>query len=372
MSPWRPPAPVLPKLDPLVEQVLFWGLRPSDLSDQPASAWRANAHQLIEQRLAGLALFATRGGADIPQEVVTELISAHRRQVLRTLAVNARGASLVDSLRRSGVDVAVIKGPGLDRIDPVRAERTYSDLDLLVPPASFRHALDLLRAQGLHEAGRVQVREYFNSLCREGMNLDRDDGSSIDLHHTLPPWYWGRRLNAERVIAWSEDETVAERDLPLAHPVHNLIISALHVVSDRERPGESLRVWRDVAVAAAVCDPLLVAEEARLCGLDWWVAFILGELPDGLVAHGLADALSGGGPSGPDRFRLRHLLPPSIGSRHHIGIVFRLPLPNAGAFLIGEILPSRGAIRQKLGRSAGYRDWWQYVFRRWWDALRRP
>jgi hypothetical protein len=60
----------------------------------------------------------------------------------------------------------------------------------------------------------------------------------------------------------------------------------------------------------------------------------------------LMDRLGTPQPPPGDAFRLRRLLPPALGSRHQIAQVFRLPAPNAMAFLAGYVVPSREFLRE--------------------------
>ena len=65
-----------------------------------------------------------------------------------------------------------------------------------------------------------------------------------------------------------------------------------------------------------------------------------------------------------DRLRLRGLLPPGIGSRHQVGLVFRLPIPNSVAFLAGYLGPSRSFLRERYGAPWAYGRWWGDAFAR--------
>ncbi|HEX5914128.1 MAG TPA: hypothetical protein VFY54_13450, partial [Rubrobacter sp.] len=69
-------------------------------------------------------------------------------------------------------------------------------------------------------------------------------------------------------------------------------------------------------------------------------------------------------PGRADGFRLRHLLPPAVGSRHVIGQAFRLPFPNAVSFMAGYLVPSRAFLTGRYGSPNAYGQWWGDAFGR--------
>ena len=136
------------------------------------------------------------------------------------------------------------------------------------------------------------------------------------------------------------------------------------MIADRDGAGQTLRTWRDVVTLSAASEPDAVATEARRVGLDWWLRFVLAELPPYARSRPLLASLGPVDPSVTDRGRLRALLPPGVGSRHHVGQMFRLPAANAAAFAVGEAFPSREVIRAKLGAGASVLSWWGASARR--------
>jgi hypothetical protein len=327
-----------------------------------AEAWVQDVNAIAEHGLAPLALkAAAAAGVQLPESVEDRLQLRQRADTLVTLSVDAFGPGVVADLERAGMASVVTKGPGVAQAYPSRGDRSYVDLDVVVAPRDFVPALSLLRAAGFEQSVRMQARDYFDKHCFEAVNLVRPDGAAIDLHHHIAPWVWGRRLDFAELRRRSVRLSSRRSDVRLAHRTHNLLVCALHVVSDKKQPGQSLRVWRDVATLARQCDPGDVAAEAGRCRLDWWLGFILRELPPFARPTRLLDMLPGSQPTPLDRLRLRFLLPPALGARHHLGQAFRVPAPNAVAFLMGEVFPSRDSIHRKLGEGSGYRDWWRAI-----------
>ena len=357
---WAPPEPLLPRLGPVTSAVLWHGLTGAPAVPADPGAWAREADVLVEHRLSALALkAAARAGVDLPPGVETLLVARQRLDALVTMGVDAFGPEVVADLEGAGIPSVVTKGPAVAQAYPSRGDRPYMDLDVVVAPRDFARTMDRLRGSGFDQTIRLQARDYFDRHCLEAVNLVRADGAAIDVHHHIPPWAWGRRLDFTRLRRRSVPFRSRRTRIQVAHPVHGLLVCALHVVSDKKRPGQSLRVWRDVAALAGRCDPGDAANEARECRLDWWLRFILGELPPFAQPSSLIALLGRAEPNAADRLRLRFLLPPGVGARHHLGQAFRVPVPNALAFVLGELFPSRSSIRFKLGPDSTYLDWWR-------------
>jgi hypothetical protein len=363
---WTPAQPLFPvTIGPVTEAALFHGLpgaRP--IPDDPA-LWRAEMAAISSHGLAGLALAAAReAGVSLPDVVRGGLRAVQVAQVGATLAVEAQGSAAVSRLARSGVPSVVTKGPGVAAAYPVSSHRVFGDIDLLIRQQDFDASVAILRQSGLCDAPRVRSRKYFDRYCYEGLNFGGEGAASIDLHHHIPPWRWGERLRFEDLCAASRRTELAGSAVQIADPIHNLLICALHVVADREAPGCTLKTWRDVVALSAASEPSAIVAEARRTHLDWWLRFILSALPLYAQSPSLLEGLAAAEPTPGDRLRLRWLLPPSIGARHHIGQMFRLPIANAAAFALGEAFPSFSVIQTKLGPGTSTLSWWRASQRR--------
>lgn len=365
--------PLFPPIREAATAALFSGIQGAPQAPIEPDAWRLDLPVIVDHRLAGLALAATEtAGVDLDAETLSSLRQAHARQSARSLLVEARAVEVAKALEERGIPQVVTKGPGIARAYPDTSMRPFGDIDLLVPPQRFGAGLTALSELGFREAG-PEPRRYFNRVCREAINLKREDGASIDLHHHIPPWVWGARMGFADVLARSEELAVPTGTLRIAGPVHNLMIAGLHVISDRGRPGHSLIVWRDIVALSHACEPESVVREARSCRLDALLAFVLRELPSFAQPRGLLDRLGPARPSSADAFRLRMLLPPGIGSRHQISQAIRLPVVNGLAFMAGYLLPSQAFLRSRFGSRWSYVKWWDEAFLRLQDArLRRP
>jgi hypothetical protein len=363
---WRG-ATLFRPIGPVTEAALFGDLEGSPPAPSDPSAWDRELPALLHHRLAGLALAAAlRNEVQLHEETRSQLHASQLRSTARALAVESTALEAIGALDARGIPAVVTKGPGIATAYPQRSLRPYGDLDALVHPEWFEVALRVLHTLGYEEYfDGGEPRSYFDRYCREGVNLVREDGGSIDLHHHVPPWVFGERLRFAQLYAASSEEEVAGGRVRVVDPAHNLLIAALHVISDRRvYPGHKLLTWRDVVTLAHACDAEVAATEARRMELDWYLAFILRQVPASMRPRALVQRLGHPRLRRTDAFRLRRLLPPGIGSRHQIAQAFRLPLPNAGLFLAGYVVPSREFLERRFGSRRAYLAWWRDAFLR--------
>ncbi|MGA2837815.1 MAG: nucleotidyltransferase family protein [Acidimicrobiales bacterium] len=342
----------------------------SDFSDEEAVpsevAWRSECPMIVSHGLAPVAhrLIHDRS-IPVPEAVVKEFSDARFFDSAFTMTVVSRSRAGIDALRAAEIPFVVTKGPGIAKVCATVSDRPFADLDVVVGHDKFRSARDVLRHSGYAEQSRtIQPWDSFNWICREATNLRTPDGGSIDLHHRVSPWYWSSGLGLDHLVSGVEETAFFGVQLPLVSTVDNLLVAALHVVSDRSRPGQTFRVWRDLLILLNSCSIDDVVAAATRAGLADWLAWILGCLPDRVrpdeVVEALRDApgdLTGG-------FRLRMLLPPGLASQNLLGHVFRLPWPNACWFVAGMVVPSPSYLELRYPTAHG-----RYV--RWWlDSLR--
>ena len=335
-------ASLLPPMSPWQQAALWQGLSETPLPDAPPT--EAELAGVIEQRLAPLLLqvLAEQGRALTPA-ATDRLRGSAFSWTVRSRAVVATGRETVELLADQGFAVAVSKGPGIAACYPVAHTRPFSDLDLLVEPARFPTALALLRDRGWAEADRnVQPRAYFDLRCREAVNLERGPGESIDLHHHVPPWLWSTGIQLPALVARAE----VTDGLPLLTPADNLLVAALHTVSDKNKPGKTLIIWRDLALLARrgpVADAVARAAET---GLSGWLRAVLSALPAPVRPHDLIAALPNAPLPRPRRLALA--LAPATGERT-VGAtqLLRLPVVNSAAYFAGMLAPSSQFLARK-------------------------
>ena len=189
-------------------------------------------------------------------------------------------------------------------------------------------------------------------------------GGSIDVHHRIPPWFWGSGVTFPDVLARSQLQSVpGGGSLCCASAADNLLISALHIVSDKNSPGATLMAWRDfllLAHATDANDVLLRAQETGLCG---WVKWVMHALPSEALPAPLADAFADQDPAIPGIGRLTVVMSTGIVSRRSVlSQAFRLPTANAVKYLGGLVWPSTAFLHSKIGDVPHPRMiWWRNV-----------
>lgn len=344
---------LFPHLPPVTEAVLFSGLPGALPLPEEPSSWLAETESLIQSRLASLGL---QVAAD--QELVlhpscqSALYSQARNESIKILGLEGLATRMSAALTAEGITALVIKGPSLTKSCPALALRTFTDLDLLVHPRDFPRARVLLMDSGFRDIN-LEPRSSFTYKVREGVNMSRG-GLSVDLHHHIPPWLWGTRIPFQDLTDRSTECVPGTRCVDI---IDNLLIEALHLVSHMGAFGPRLQIWRDIAVIAQNVAPHHVVERATKYGLAWWLKEALLALPEAVRPAELLALLSDAAPRIGERFRLRRLTPPSFGSRHQVGIVFRIPLGSALHFLAGYAFPSRSFLSIRIGK-VSYTKWW--------------
>ena len=352
-------------MGPLTRAVLFYDFAPVAL-EASAIDWEVEASRIVEQRLAAV---AQRMIQDLrlrpPGPVVSELQGAVFDWTQSTCLVSTRAAVDVDVLRAHQLEFVVTKGPGIACHARRRAERPYTDIDIFVAEASFFEVQELLRRSGYGEEKKNLVPwARLGNICREAVNLRTPAGGSIDVHHRIPPWFWGSGVTFPDVLARSQLQSVpGGGSLCCASAADNLLISALHIVSDKNSPGATLMAWRDfllLAHATDANDVLLRAQETGLCG---WVKWVMHALPSEALPAPLADAFADQDPAIPGIGRLTVVMSTGIVSRRSVlSQAFRLPTANAVKYLGGLVWPSTAFLHSKIGDVPHPRMiWWRNV-----------
>jgi len=358
---------VFPTLSHVVRSVLFLDYAPRSLLAESEPWLPTDIATITSQRLAPLAMrFLAENNICLPPAQLEVLRAASFLATSSTLAILDATLPALKAITDSSIPFTVTKGPGTALTCRRPRERPYGDIDVLVSRNDFPTVVRLLASYGYAEEPRnTPPWPWFDRYCREALNLRSPEGGSIDVHHDIPPWLWTRHLQPLALISRSEPRSIGDVSLPLLTPAYNLLVTALHIISDHNRPGQTLMVWRDVVTIAATTDPASVVSLARQHRILGWLRWIIGQLPEDVRPAALWDLLSRESGNIPSTARLKLLLPPAIGSQHMLGQAFRLPLFNAASYLLGMTLPSRRFLELHYGQSTfSYLHWWRDSTRR--------
>jgi hypothetical protein len=349
---------LLPRLEPWTSYALWWPHITARPTDGLADAALAD---VIRQRLApflvrAIAAESAQRSVQITEFQRRQLSAAAFRSQLRTSSVVNRSAPILKQLTNVGISWAVTKGPGIAASYTDPTLRVFDDLDIVVSVRDFPRALGVLRSAGLEESpGSELPRESLIRLCREAVNLHNDGGASIDLHDRVPPWLWTTRLTPAEIITASTEFDVLGHQLRCASLEHNLLIASLHVVSDRNRPGASLLIWRDLVELGHAVNVDSAVDVATRLGLGGWLLGTLLALPAQVRPDDLVGALKDSDPQLPHRGRLRYLLSLSDHASVVVTQTARLPAWRGAVFVAAMAFPSRRFLRV---RGLNLRSWW--------------
>nr|WP_231126520.1 nucleotidyltransferase family protein [Motilibacter aurantiacus] len=358
-----------PALGPWTSAALWHGITKPEL---PTAPLEQDLGQIRAQRLTPLLLrLCDERGWPLTEEQRGALeVEAFMWETLSTSARSA-GRAVLGMLEAAGIPAAVTKGPGIAAHYEPPLLRPYTDVDLLVRPRDFDRSMRLLAREGYRpaEASR-QPWPYFDRWCREGVNLTGPAGERVDVHHHVPPWHWSRRLDAASLLGRAQ--APRSQGMPLVPAEDNLLVAALHLVTDRNRAGRSLLIWRDVVQLGSSVDPGSAVARAREVRLDGWLRHVLLALPEEVRPTALLQRLEDGPLSPlPAAGRLAVLLSPvpaHLGARSSQAL--RLPVPAAAWCLAGALLPSRSFLHAKDPAAGAYPVLWARRAARSWRSVR--
>lgn len=261
---------------------------------------------------------ATRPAADVPRPIRDTLRERYDANALRNIAFTHQLIDLLELLASHSIGAMPIKGPAL-AISAYGdlALREFGDLDVVVHPADFDRARELLHREGyrplakLSSSGERALRSSDHHLPL----VHAESGVMVELHWSLDNSRRGRVLDGEWVWANARTVSLLGRELPSLSWSALLVYLCVHAA----KHGLTRLAWiRDVAgvLAAAPAGELAdatriasaAAAERRLALVTTLASELLGApLPAELRLHDgpalaalrrdVRSALSAGGPT---------------------------------------------------------------------------
>jgi hypothetical protein len=350
---------IFPKMGVATRFVLFHDYE--RLAERPnAASWTEDFDAIVAQGLSGIALRAIRDhGLVCNDDILGGFRAAAFASALNTSRVIERSGDILQEYRNRKIPFLVTKGLGIAMHYPSLVERPFSDIDILVRPDDYEAAYAIAGVRGMVENTADTVPwNCFHRFCQEATNLRGSDGASIDLHHHISPWNWSLGVSFDELYNGRRDVERAGHVWPLAATKHNLLIAALHVVSDQSRPGETLRIWRDLLQLLSACDVDDVVDTAERWNLAPWLRWITTCLPEECRPMDLARALTSCTGEIPARRRLIHLLQQSPGQRDLRSKYLRIPLGNAVLHTVGTMFPSSRYLHSRYPNTKSPRIAW--------------
>jgi hypothetical protein len=146
-------------------------------------------HDLDEERLLELLRYhrlwgaAHRSLAQLPPGVRAEVERNFTQQRLQTLVATAALPAVADLLEEAGVPVVIVKGPAVAAAYDHPELRMFEDIDVLVPPAAFRAAVEALERAGFDIVDRNW--ELIERLYAGELAFAARGRGTVDLHWHL-------------------------------------------------------------------------------------------------------------------------------------------------------------------------------------------
>ncbi|WP_402374497.1 nucleotidyltransferase family protein [Isoptericola rhizosphaerae] len=217
---------------------------------------------------------AVRGWSEVPEAWRAPLEVGRNRQMLRHLRALEDLKVLGAALDRAGIAWVVVKGATLASVVWPHADmREYYDLDLLVQPAAFRDAVEIVEAEG----GRLLDRNWpaLRASRRGELAMVGRHGTHVDLH-----WHLAVAPSVRRAFALDVDAMLARRrhrelsatSVPMLDPEDQ----ALHVAVHAAQAGANRLMWlADAYYAAQQVDWDVLCDRSRAARAEVPVALVL-------------------------------------------------------------------------------------------------
>lgn len=243
------------------------------------AVWSRLLSRAKQERVTGLlALAVAEGAMPATEEQAEAVAGAHRAAMTAAVALERTLVRTADRMGAVGIDVRVLKGPGVAHLDyPDPSLRSFGDIDLLVRSAHFDAAVRLLVGAG-HRRRYPEPRPGFDRRFGKGSCLVTPDGHQVDLHRTLALGPFGLALHVDDLWETSSCFRLAGRDLHALGLEERFLHACFHSALGNTVP--RLTALRDVA-QILLCRPLDVERVLALGGA--WRA-------EAVVARGVATA----------------------------------------------------------------------------------
>jgi hypothetical protein len=171
---------------------------------------------------------------------------------------------VADALDDAGVELRVLKGPAIARLDyPDPARRSFGDVDVLVRSEQYETAVDVLCELGVPRF--AEPRPGFTARFGKGVCILTRDGWEVDLHRAFVAGAFGMTARSDELFAGSSPFTVGTRTLTaLDHP-RRFLHACFHASLGDDPP--RVLALRDVVELSA--SPGMDADAVLRWATDW-------------------------------------------------------------------------------------------------------
>ncbi len=182
-----------------------------------------------DHRIIGVLVAAVRASSLDPDDpLLDELAAEHDHAMIVALGLERLAVKATSRLCDVGIPHRLLKGCALANASVARfcpdgsgsAERSFADVDLLVPSGSVNAAVESLRDLACVAAPH-RLGADFDDRFSKSVTLRTDEGFELDIHRTLAGGPWGFLVDPDTL--WSEEGevTVSGTSIPtFSRPVH--------------------------------------------------------------------------------------------------------------------------------------------------------
>jgi hypothetical protein len=290
-------------------------------------------------------LSAVRAGRiELPPADRRVLEGAARRAVIRRAILHRELPGLVKALG----DPVLVKGPALaERYYADPRLRPFADLDLLVPRERLERATKAALGLGYHV--REEFREDFGALHGHDVHLVKAVGSreaDVEVHWRIGDDRLGESLDHAELMGDAQRITVGGAPVAVPDTPHQLLVVALHLLSDRTKRLIWVRDVELVALAADAAEWDSAFEIAERLGLLW----VLHRALDYASVHlGLARPRPRPAGDPPPWGPLRAVEDLDMRASTHVGRLAALPWRERPAYLSAVLIPTAEGLRGTVG-----------------------
>jgi hypothetical protein len=205
----------------------------------------------------------------LPESVRSVLSEMHLSNDATAMALQYRLGQVLRVFAQRGLPVIVLKGAFLAQVVyPHDSERMMSDVDLLVPKAKAREAVDVLQSLGYQSELGYPVQDMF-SVKHEAPVFVKDGFPPIDLHWTLTAPEMPFEIDLDGL--WQRAQQINIAGVPVLGLSWEdfLLHLIIHII--RHRMYEMLRSVYDVAAMLHCCSLKIDWEALVLRARTWKV-----------------------------------------------------------------------------------------------------
>lgn len=196
-------------------------------------------------------------GGEIPPEEFSKFREHFQANAARNLYLTGELLRVLSSFESAGVQAIPYKGPALAAFlyDDVSLQQ-FADLDVLVRPADFRRASDILVSRGYAPHFKIDEDEEDAFIRLSYVQLfTRDEGTClVELHWQIAPRFFAKPLVDEGFWGRLGTMSLAGRDVPAPSNEDLLLMLCVHGTKD---------IWERLKWVSGVAEFLAQAKEVN-------------------------------------------------------------------------------------------------------------